>query len=224
VSLSCRSLWLLAFPCCGSCGKSVGLSPTRRSITEPAEQLALDPLELASDVIDDVAGLQVLRQHVPRIRFDLEVRRQLVRLVELERILDREARRPEIAEVVEKDRNVDMRAPFARAGIALPRGERVLEIQILRELPVATLDGLRQIDRIRVLAERVDLLLRDLGHADGRGLLQLEHRDADVGELPQRRADILVFDGLVTDVVNHAEMLRERTLSVVSGKPGLLGE
>src|SRR5690606_24184918 len=54
---------------------ALGACPLGRA-AESAEQLALDPLELASDVIDDVAGLQVLRQHVPRVRFDLEVRRQ----------------------------------------------------------------------------------------------------------------------------------------------------
>src|SRR5690606_41117117 len=79
-------------------------------------------------------------------------------------------------------------------------------------------------DRIGVLPERVDLLLRDLRHAHGRGLLQLEYRDADVREPPQRRADILVFDGLMADVVDHAEMLRERALRAVSREPGLLRE
>src|SRR5690606_13034187 len=175
------------------------------------QQLAAHPLELARHVVDDVARLRLLGKHVPRVRLDLEVRRQLVLLVELQRVLDREARRLEVAEIVEEDRHVEVRAPLAlAAGILVPRLERVAEIQEPRQLAVAPLDGLRQIHRVRVLPKRVDLLLRDLRHAHRGRLLQLEDRDTAVRERAQRRADILVLDGLMADVVDHAEVLAER--------------
>src|SRR5215813_7089541 len=79
-----------------------------------SDELALDPIELALHVVDDVAALHRRRQHVPRVRLDLELRRELVLLVELERVLDREARRLKmLADLVEEHRHVDVRAPLA---------------------------------------------------------------------------------------------------------------
>src|SRR5262245_64102836 len=51
-------------------------------------ELPLDPLQLARDVVDDVTGLEVVGQHIPRIRFDLEVRRERRLLVECQRLLE----------------------------------------------------------------------------------------------------------------------------------------
>src|SRR5919109_3824887 len=90
-----------------------------------SDELAADPFDLALYVFDDVAGLQIVRQHVPGIGLDLELRRELVVLVEAQRVLDREARGPELAEVVEEHRHVHVRAPLARTRIVVPRRERV---------------------------------------------------------------------------------------------------
>src|SRR5690606_8973460 len=85
------------------------LTPFFRTIFPCLYQLVAHPLELARHVIDDVARLQVLGQHVPRVRLDLEMRRELVRLVELQRVLDREAGRLEVAEIIEEHRHVEVR-------------------------------------------------------------------------------------------------------------------
>jgi hypothetical protein len=39
------------------------------------DKLAPDPVELAADIVDDVAGLQTVWQHVPGVGLDLEVAR-----------------------------------------------------------------------------------------------------------------------------------------------------
>src|SRR5690348_15314534 len=56
------------------------------------DQLTLHPLELPGDVLDDVAGLQVIGEHIPRVSLDLEVRRERRLLVDRERLLEAEAR------------------------------------------------------------------------------------------------------------------------------------
>src|SRR5690349_7207991 len=71
--------------------------------TMRSNELTLDPIELALHVVDDVAALHRRGQHVPRVGLDLEMRRELVLLVELQRVLDREARRLEVlADLVEE--------------------------------------------------------------------------------------------------------------------------
>src|ERR1051326_6596082 len=109
-------------------------------------KLTFDPFDLARDVVDDVAGLQMLRQHVPGVGLDLELTRQRLRLVEFQRVLDGEARGAELAQVVEEDRHMEVRPPFARAGILLPGLEGVFEIEEAVEFAVFLLDGLRQVN------------------------------------------------------------------------------
>src|SRR5437763_17205063 len=92
-------------------------------------QLSADPFDFARDIIDDVAGLEMVRQHVPGVGLDLELARQRLRLVEFQRVLDGEARGAELAEVVEEHRHVEMRAPFARSGVRLPGLEGVFEVE-----------------------------------------------------------------------------------------------
>src|SRR4051812_30538473 len=67
-------------------------------------KLRANPFELARDVIDDVAGLEMIREHVPGIGLDLELPRQRLPLVEFQRVLDGEARGAEFAEIVEEHR------------------------------------------------------------------------------------------------------------------------
>ena len=99
-------------------------------------------------------------------------------------------------------------------GFPLERRERVLEIQVRVELAVDLLDGLREIHRVGERAQRIDGFRRDVRHAERRGFLQLEHRNAGVSERLQRRADVLVLDRLVADVVHHAEVPAQRGLGL----------
>src|SRR5690349_21190371 len=114
-----------------------------------SDQLSFHPLKLASDVVDDVAGLEVIGQHIPRVGLDLEMGRQRRLLVDGECLLEGEARGAEgSAEIIEEDRNVEMRAPLARARVLVERLERVLEVEEPGRLAVLLLTGLRQIDRL----------------------------------------------------------------------------
>src|SRR3989304_2054112 len=79
-------------------------------------ELTANPFELARDVVDDVAALQVLGQHVPGVGLDLELARQRLRLVEPERVLYGEARRAPLSQAVEEDRNVAPGGPLRGGG------------------------------------------------------------------------------------------------------------
>src|SRR6186713_185472 len=125
------------------------------------DELPLDPLQLARDVVDDVARLEVRGQHVPGVGLDLEMRGERGLLVDGERLFEREAGRAEgAAEIGEKDRHMEMRAPFARPGILVEGLERVLEVQEPGHLPVFLLTGLREVDRLREGLQGVHGLLR----------------------------------------------------------------
>src|ERR1700681_289685 len=67
-------------------------------IGDALTQLAAHPFEFAADVIDDIAGLQIFRQHVPGIGLDLELARQWLHFMEAQRLLDGKARGAERAE------------------------------------------------------------------------------------------------------------------------------
>ena len=133
----------------------------------------LDPIELALHVVDDRAGLHRVRQHV-HVGLDLELRRLLV-LVELQRVLDREARRLEVlADLVEEHGHVHVRAPLALLlRIRLERSERVFEVQIAIQLAVDLLDRLCEIHGLGERAHRGDCLLGDVRHAQCRGFCSL---------------------------------------------------
>src|SRR5436853_5957229 len=89
-----------------------------------SHQLPTHPFDSATDVVDDVAGLQMIGQHVPRIRLNLKLARQRFLFVHLERLFESKACRPEQAtQVIEEHRNMEVRAPFARAWIRLARGK-----------------------------------------------------------------------------------------------------
>src|SRR5450759_5167156 len=80
-------------------------------------QLPQDPFDLAANVIDDGASLQMIGQYIPGIGLNLKLRRQRLLLVHFECLLDSEACGTEIAaQVVQKNRDVKMSPPFARAG------------------------------------------------------------------------------------------------------------
>src|SRR6476469_9380797 len=74
-------------------------------------QLATHPVEFAAHIVDDVAGLEVVGQHVPGVGLDLELPRQRPRLVEPQRILDREPGGAERSDLLEENRNVEVGAP-----------------------------------------------------------------------------------------------------------------
>src|SRR5580700_10374862 len=130
-------------------------------------ELPAHPFELAAHVVDDVAALQVLRQHVPGVGLDLKLARQGLRLVEAECVLDGEARGAERAEVVEKNRHVEVGTPFARSRRLLPGRESIFKVQEAGEAAVLLLYGLGEIDGLRIAPERIDGLLRDLRHVQG---------------------------------------------------------
>src|SRR5512138_18119 len=50
---------------------ALSMAPPLRS-----RQLTPHPLELAADVVDDVPGLDLVREHVPRVGLDLELPRE----------------------------------------------------------------------------------------------------------------------------------------------------
>src|SRR5262245_3744798 len=130
------------------------MNPTFMKLS-PSAELAAHPVELAADVIDDIAGLEVVGQHVPGIGLDFELSRQRLDLVETQRVLDGETRGAERPEIVEEDRNVEVGAPFARSRVLLPGGERILQIEEARQLAVLLFDGLSEIDGVGVALQRV---------------------------------------------------------------------
>ena len=70
----------------------------------------------------------------------------------------------------------------------------------------AAFDGLRQINRLRERAERLDLLVGDLADVHRRRFLQLHNRDARIDQLLQRLRDVLESDRLMADVEHDAEV------------------
>src|ERR1700746_2056130 len=116
------------------------------SLRRPSAQLPAHPFELAADVVDDIAGLQIFRQDVPGVSHDFELTRQRFFLVKAQRLLDRKARRTERAKIVEKYRHVKVRAPFARPGVLFPGGKRIFEVEKVRKFAVFLLNRLRQIN------------------------------------------------------------------------------
>jgi hypothetical protein len=73
-----------------------------------------------------------------------------------------------------------MRAPLARAGVALPGFEGVLEVEEAVELAVLLLDGLGEIDGLGIASECVDVFLRHIRNTQSGCFLQLEDRNAGV--------------------------------------------
>src|SRR3974377_607308 len=183
-------------------------------------QLGAHPFELAADIIDDVAGLQIFRQDVPGVSLDFQLTRQRLFFVKAQRLLDRKARRAERAKIVEKYRYVKVRAPFARTGILLPGGKRIFEIEKTRELAVLFLNRLRQVNRLGVGLERVDDVLRHLRNVQGGGFLQLEDRYAGVDQLLQVLGNVLVLDGLMANIEDDAEMPAQRAMGLRNWKIG----
>src|SRR5579883_162341 len=135
-------------------------SPMRPSPMNPtfmnalrSNELAAHPVELAADVIDDVAALEALGQHVPGVGLHFEMARQRLCLVEAQRLGDGEPRGAERAEIVEENRDVNVGAPLARPRILLERGDGVVDIEEAVELAVSLFQGLRQVDGLGVTLE-----------------------------------------------------------------------
>ena len=91
-------------------------------------------------------------------------------------------------------------------GVVLPGGEGVFQIEKLREAAVLLLDRLREVDRLGVLRERIDRLLRDLRDVHRRDFLQLEDRNAGIDQLLQRHGDVLEADRLMADVEHDPDV------------------
>src|SRR5215475_9511121 len=94
----------------------VGLPPCP-FVAISLQQLTLNPLQFLTDVVDNVAGLQAVRQDVPCIRFYFELARDRIRLVELQSILNGKPSSAERSQIVEKDRYMNVGAPLAGTGI-----------------------------------------------------------------------------------------------------------
>ena len=170
-------------------------------------QLPAHPVELAADIVDDVAGLEAVGQHVPGIGLDFQMPRQRLLLVEAQRVLDGKPRGTELAEIVEEYRHVNVRAPFALARRILLEGrDSIVNIEIAVDLAVALFHRLREIDGLGVFLERIDRALRHFRNIESGGLLQLEDRHAAIDQFLQRLGDVLVFDRLMADVIDDAEM------------------
>src|SRR5262245_41374774 len=138
---------------------------------EYSAQLASNPFYLLTDVVDDVACLQTVRQNVPRVGLDLKLARQRIRLVEPQRVFNSESSCSKGAEVIEKHGDVDVGSPFSCFGTGSPRRKRILEIQESRELSVLFLVGLGKVDCLRIALQNIHALLRHFGHIDRRRFL-----------------------------------------------------
>src|SRR5208282_1783326 len=128
------------------------INPTFMMFT-PSAELAAHPFDLPADIVDDVAGLEVFRQHVPGIGLDFELARQRLCLVKAQRVRDGEARGTKRPEIVEKNRDVDMDAPFARPRRLLEGGDGIVEIEEAIDPAVAPFHRLREIDGLGVALE-----------------------------------------------------------------------
>src|SRR6201981_2580706 len=184
------------------------------SLRRPSAQLPAHPFELAADIVDDIAGLQIFRQDVPGVGLDFELTRQRFFLVKAQRLLDRKARRTERAKIVEEYRHVKVRAPFPRSGILLPSNKRIFKIEKAGELAVLFLNGLRQINCVGVALECFDDRLRHLRHVQGGGFLQLEDRYTGVDQLLEILGNVLVFDGLMANIEYDAQMPAQRAMGL----------
>src|SRR4051794_25128422 len=92
------------------------------------------------------------------------------------------------------------------AGLVAPGSERVLEVEETGGAPIAALECLRQIDRLREGLESIDHVAADLRNVDRRGFLQFHDRDACVVQLAERLSDVLELDRLVADVEDDPEV------------------
>ena len=66
--------------------------------------------------------------------------------MEAQRVVDGEARGPELPQVRQETPAREVDTPFARSGSLLERRDGILQIQVAGELAVPLLDGLGQID------------------------------------------------------------------------------
>src|SRR5579863_3956461 len=107
-----------------------------------SNQLPAHPFELAANVIDDVALLEVVRQHVPGIGLDFEMARQRLCFMETQAVFDGKARGAELPEIVEEDRHVDVGPPFPRPRILFEDDNGVVHVEELRQLAVLLLNRL----------------------------------------------------------------------------------
>src|SRR5829696_8600616 len=89
--------------------------------------------ELAGDVVGLRAGLELLRQHVPGIGLDLEMRREMLRAQRPQGCEKRVLGRAELAEIGEEHRHVAMDAPFALRPALAESREGVGQIDEARE-------------------------------------------------------------------------------------------
>src|SRR5229473_2255896 len=130
--------------------------------------------------------------------------------MEFESVLDGKARRAERSKIIQKYRHMDVRAPFARAWIRLPRGECIFEIEEHREFAVLLLESLREVDGLRVPMKHVDGFFVHLWNVNRGGLLKLKYRNARIDEFLQRDGDIFVFNRLMTNIEYGADVTPQR--------------
>ena len=131
----------------------------RGSLTGCSPSWSRHPGELALDVLDDVAGLELRRQDVPRVRLDLDLIGQRRGAMLGQRLGDGEPRRAEAVEVVEEHRDVEVGAPLRRL-TRLPARHRVTQVEEAADRPVAA--AFHRLAEIHGLGELAELL-DDLG-------------------------------------------------------------
>src|SRR4051812_42463946 len=165
------------------------------------------PFQLAAHIVGDVTGLQLRWKDVPGVRLDLEVVRQRGLGMHLPRRLDADPRRPELADGVEEHRDVEVGPPLPAArGVKPPRSNGIRQVEEPRQLAVARLGGLAQIDGVRELLQVRHRSGCDIRDPQGRGRLQLEDGYAGRVQEAQRGSDVLELHRLMADVQDHAEV------------------
>src|SRR3954467_14960906 len=127
---------------------TVGRFETRPSLSSVASGTALEVVaalipkflqhesELAGDVVGLRAGLELLRQYVPGVGLDLDMRREMLRIQRRQSGQKRVLRRGELAEIGEEHRHVAMDAPFAGRAALAERREGIRQVGEALELAV----------------------------------------------------------------------------------------
>ena len=190
-------------------------------LTHPVEdllELVPHPLDFAANVIHDISGLQMIGKHIPGVRLDFQMGRERSVFVELERLLDGEARGAERTETSEKHGNVEVRAPLPGARVGLPRLESIREIEEASEAAILFLDRLREVNASGEAAQSFDDFVSYFRDAHGGNFLQLEDRDAGIDQLLERNGDVLVSDGLMANVEDNAHVPAHFNARVGNGK------
>src|SRR6185312_10043787 len=112
------------------------------------EQLVPDELQLTRDVVGDVTVLESVGEYVPGVGLDLEVIRQRHLSVKPQRLLDRVSRRAERADLLQKNRHVEVGAQLCGSRVCFEGVEGLAEVQELLRTLGASQGALAEVDRV----------------------------------------------------------------------------